>query len=279
MTILIFCIMDASAQQKLPDDIAQAFAKSDRYFAPGTAMSTDDPKFIGYILKNWRWIANEIEILPKLERDIPEKDVAFNVSVIRFSETCEKLSPLEYVDFLDQMLVLYEQKRISDNAFENALSPSLEKRDFLAVNYEHPRVAAILKKKIGLTPPEDEDARSGLEDMANGKFADNYMYDRGDDDPLPETLPGVKLKRPWGSLIQKYERLTGKKVPPAPDFPDEDQTRPERRAGTSGATHVHREDEALANDGSMSPAIWGAAGLACVAAAVTIIRRLRKKKQ
>jgi hypothetical protein len=276
MAMLILCIMAASAQQQLPDDIAQAFAKSDRYFAPGTAMSTDDPKFIEYILKNWRWIANEIEILPKLEHDIPEKDVAFNVSVIRFSETCQKLPPEEYLDFCDQMLALYESKRISDRTFELTFLPGLEKQDFFSVNYSHSRVAKILKKAISLTPRDNDDLKSCFEDMASGALADNYMTDRSDDAPLPETLPGVKLKRPWGSIIRKYERLTGKKVSSAPDFPDENQTRPPRRADVTTARDGVHQGKSQTNSGSMSPAGWAVAGFAClvtVAAIVTLIRR------
>jgi hypothetical protein len=191
----------------------------------------DDPKFVDYVLKNWKLIAEKIEILPEVEGDIPEKGVAFNASVMAFSETCQKLPPLEYVDFLDQMLLLYEKRRISKLAFEEVILPGLEKQDFLSVNYAHPRVESILKKAITLTSKEDDSLRSCLEDMASGALADNYKTNKSDDAPLPETLPGIKLKRPWDSLIRKYERITGKNVPPDPDFPDESGTRPERRPG------------------------------------------------
>jgi hypothetical protein len=87
-----------------------------------------------------------------------------------------------------------------------------KKDDFLSVNWEYPRVRVILKKVIKLIPTTDEDLRSCVEEIASGRLADNYMTDKGDDDPRPETLPGIKLVRPWDSLLKKYERMTGKKV-------------------------------------------------------------------
>lgn len=231
--ILFWSVALAWSGQKLPDEIERAFVKNNPYLSREDAMSMDDPRFVDYILKNWRWIAEEIEILPEVEGDIPDKGVAFNASVMAFAETCQKLPPLEYLDFLDQMLVHYEQGRISDTAFELMLLAQLEKHDFLSVNYEHPRVAAILKKANRLTPAKNKALKSCLEDMASGALADNYKTNREDDAPLPQTLPGIKLKRPWGSLIKRYERVTGKKVPPDPDFPEETSLRPERRPGQS----------------------------------------------
>lgn len=233
MTIFAFvlCVAHSRATQTLPAEIEKVFAKCNPYISREDAMAIDDPRFVEYISKNWRWIAEEIEVLPEVEGDIPQKQVAFNASVIAFAETCQKLPPLEYVDFLDQMLVNYEQRRISDTAFELMLMAQLEKHDFLSVNYEHPRVAAILKKASQLTPAKNKALKSCLEDMASGALADNYKTNMEDDAPLPQTLPGIKLKRPWGSLIKRYERVTGKKLPSDPDFPEETSSRPERRPG------------------------------------------------
>jgi hypothetical protein len=238
--IMLLFAAHAGADQNLPADIERAFVKNNPYISRGDAMSMDDPRFVEYVLKNWRPIAERIEILPEVEGDIPEKGVAFNVSVIAFSEACEKLPPMEYVDFLDRMLVLYEQRRISELAYEQVILPGLEKQDFLSVNYEHPRVEAILKKALSLLSPEEESLRSCLEKTASGALADNYKTDKSDDAPLPETLPGIKLKRPWDSLIKKYERITGKKLPPDPDFPENPGTRPHRRLGKGDAGEVSK---------------------------------------
>lgn len=236
--LLIFPLSRLGADQKLPAEIERAFVKNNPYLSRGDALAMDDPKFVEYVLKNWRTIAEKIEMLPEVEGNIPEEGVAFNASVMAFSEVCQKLPPMEYVDFLDQMLIHFDQGQISESAFESMLLAQLEKHSFLSVNFEHPRVAAILKKAIRLTPAKNESLKSCLEDMSSGKLADNYLTNRSDDDPKPQTLPGIKLKRPWGSLIRKYERVTGKKLPPDPDFPDEDRARPERRPGQRDSGRV-----------------------------------------
>lgn len=68
-----------------------------------------------------------------------------------------------------------------------------------------------------------------VDDQAGGKLADNYMVNSSDDDPLPQTLPGIKLQRPFASGIRKYEAMTGNRVPPDPNFPDHHTTRPSRK--------------------------------------------------
>jgi hypothetical protein len=241
------------------------------------ALSRADLK--SHMMTNWRKITADIDALPISKFDPKYNKERVLPSISLFIDDCEGLPPLEYLDFLDQMLVLYEQKRISDDAFEHAFLPSLEKQDFLSVNYSHPRMAAILQKAISLTPHYNDDLKSCFKDMVSGALADNYMTDRSDDAPLPETLPGVKLKRPWGSILRKYERLTGKKVPPDPGFPDEDQTRPPRRPQANAVGNGFNEGGAPTNDRSMSPAIWVAAGLACLAAVAAIGTVLQRKNR
>lgn len=130
-----FVSINTGEAQKLPPDIENAFIKNNPYLERGDAMSMNDPQLLEYVLGNWKTIAENIEILPEMEGDIHEKGVAFNASVIAFSDACQKLDPEEYVDFLDQMLLLYEQQRISRLAFEQVIAPGLEKQDFLSVNY------------------------------------------------------------------------------------------------------------------------------------------------
>jgi hypothetical protein len=182
-----------------------------------------------YLLNNWRDIAADVESLP-VTKFYPKYNVKQALgSFTIFFRACEELEPLEYLDFLDQMLIAYEKKQISDLAFQDLIFAETKKQDFLSVNYKYPRVATFLRKAVALIPEEDESLRSCLEDMANGTLADDYMVNRSDDGPKPQTLPGIKLKRPWDSLIRKYEKATGKKLPPDPDFPDEDVDRPNRR--------------------------------------------------
>jgi hypothetical protein len=133
-------------------------------------------------------------------------------------------------------VVLFEQKKIPLKALDIVFGRE-KKDDFLPVNWEHPRVRAILTKMRKLIPQTNESLQSYVEDVATGKLADNYMTNEGDDAPLPETLPGIKLVRPWDSLIKKYERMTGKKIeePHDPTF----NPRPEK------ANHTKPTSEAV----------------------------------
>jgi len=278
ISLLLFAAMTTLNAQELREDVAEVFSENSSYQESTAKLKITDDEFISYILNDWRRIAQNIEVLPPAKGSYATRVDAFNSSVMTFSETCQKLPPEEYLHFLDQILVLYEQKRISDRAFIHVFLPSFEKKDFLDVNYSHPRVAAILKKAIKLTPAEEANMRSALEATANGSLADNYMYDRSDDDPLPETLPGIKLKRPWGSFIRKYERLTGKKVPPDPDFPDEDQTRPARRPQANAGSDELIENGTSADDQSIINAIWVGFGCVFVVVLAAIIRLFRRNR-
>lgn len=228
--------MSIAQGYEIPPQVVNAVANDSwgTHFEP--AISRMELK--GYFTENWREIATNIEALPSSRFDPKYNKDRVLSTISTFYEDCGSLTPMEYLDFLDQMLILYEDERISHLAFKLLLLAENEKEDFLSVNYEHPRVAEILKKAIQLVPAEDESLRSCLEDMASGKLADNYKTNKEDDAPLPQTLPGIKLKRPWGSLIRKYERVTGKKLPPDPDFPDEDGVRPERRPEQKDSVEV-----------------------------------------
>lgn len=117
-----------------------------------------------------------------------------------------------------------------------------------------------------------------VEDQEKGDLADNYMANMSDDAPLPQTLPGIKLKRPFASLIKKYERLTGRKVPPDPDFPDEPQTRPSKRNPDAGGEREKTNAEA----GEESSTSWMpvVVAIAAMAAILGIGRSvLRKRRQ
>ncbi len=239
-------LRDATAYE-LPPEVINGVANDSwgSNFEP--ALSSRDLK--NYFAKNWRNVAANIELLPTHKIDPKHNKERLIPIYSTFYESCEILEPDEYVDFIDQMLLLYEQKRVSDLFFEGFLMADFEKQDFLSVNFEHPRVAAFLKKAISLVPPEDESLRSCLEDMANGTLADDYMVNRSDDGAKPQTLPGIKLKRPWDSLIRKYERATGKKLPPAPDFP-EDAERPSKRAGHKGESGFDDVESSATNHSS-----------------------------
>ena len=168
------------------------------------------------------------------------------------------------LDFLDQFLSLYEKKRISFHPIETALTGVNEKRDFLAVNWEHSRVQAICSKALELIPTSKVSYRELLESIATGELADNYLPDQGVDLPPPELLPGITLQRPFASLIAKYEQLTGKKFPHDPNY----NPRPTRRG------------EATADPGTgaiQAQAVWPwLAGLMAVLAIAFSVWKLRR---
>ncbi len=208
----IFLVTSLMVNGKLSPEISQVIAKQFSYAYDSNLMSSEDPIFVNYIHKDWREIADNIEWLPLAEGDrIPEKQ-AFNLSVMYFGQTCESLPPLEYLDFFEKMLSLAEEDRISFSAIEFLYYAQDEKDCFFSVNWEYPRVQKILNRFIKLIPPEEASLLNMVKVQSKGELAENYLNEKSDDARLPETLPGIKLKRPWDSLIKQYEKLTGKNV-------------------------------------------------------------------
>lgn len=215
----------------IPDDIEVGFEKGRTGESGGLFLEdVDRERFIGYVCENWREITDHIESLPRAKGSFGTKDGAFDCSVNTFATACEWLPPEEYVDFLNKLADLYEQERIGYLAVKFQLGGNAKKDSFLAVNWHHPSVNAFLQRMKTLVP--DQKDVDWIEGVLRGDHEDSYMVNKSDDAPLPETLPGVKLKRPFASIIPRFERLTGKKVPPDPRFPEDDSSRPPRRPGS-----------------------------------------------
>ena len=232
--------LDGVAELVFPPDIANAISTSGTGESGGLFVrGVERQTFIDYLCKNWREITKNIEILPDTKGNFYKKSDAFNASVNTFGAACESLPPEEYLEFLEQFVGLYEDKRIGYMPFDFQLSGSDKKECFLEVNWEHPRVQGIISRARRLIPPSEISTLSWLDEAAKGELADNYMTNKSDDAPLPETLPGIKLKRPWGSLIKKFELITGKKVPHDPKF----DPRPSRRGGGSGESAAARTED------------------------------------
>jgi hypothetical protein len=272
LLMYLLCSQMAHAELSLPPDITAGIrtsqvGESGGFFVRGV----DREVFFDYMRKHWREIADDIESLPKAERSSASDEVAWNVSVINFGAACEWLPPLEYVDFMDKFLELREQKRIGFLPFQLQMSASCKKQDFLDVNWEHPRVKAIFEKARKLTPSSETAFLASLDAAAKGELADNYKTNMAHDAPLPETLPGIKLKRPWASLIKKYEALTGKKLPPDPEW----DPRPTKRGGTQGDLAAI-QTESQRNTRIVWP--WLASGVALLAALSFIWKARRKRR-
>ena len=197
----------------------------------------DEKKFGGYICKNWRTILEEYDSLLALKTDSMH-----GIHYLTIPVACENLDPPEYLDFLDRVLEIHEQKKARGETIGYAdllFFGQGRKKSFLAVNWENPRVRGILLRAVRLLSDLDPDAANFLQRQANGELADNYMTGEPDNAPLPETLSGIKLKRPWDSLIKKFELITGQKVPHDPKF----DPRPSRRDGGSAQSGEARTSE------------------------------------
>jgi hypothetical protein len=212
-----------------PEEIETSFRKYGRRMPGRDDLYGEQKEFVDYITSNWPKIADNIESLPPVDGEDFLGNVRFNATVVHFGYACCRLGPIEYLDYFEQITALYEQKRISFTAFKNLYHGGYGKEDFWSVNWEHPGVQAIFERIRRFDPPPDASFMEMVEDQSAGKLADNYMVNRGDNDPLPQTLPGIKLQRPFASLIRKYEAMTGKKFPPDPEFPDHHITRPSKR--------------------------------------------------
>ncbi|RYD84670.1 MAG: hypothetical protein EOP84_04870 [Verrucomicrobiaceae bacterium] len=225
---LMASLQVAAADYELPGDICEGIAQSQIGENGGFELrGVDGERFESFVRTNWRQIIDHIDTLPPAEAP---KGYAFDslesaraASVANFAASCEILPPEEYLDCMESFLSLYENGRVSKSPLLRQLMGVEQKANFFEVNWEHPRVQAILQRVKEL---EAEPAVLGFaEAAAKGELADNYMTNRPDGDPGPQTLPGIRLKRPWGSLIEKYQALTGKKAPYDPGY----DPRPDKR--------------------------------------------------
>jgi hypothetical protein len=277
ISIASACLLANANAYELPIEVTNAITNDSWGIQLTPALSRNE--LTTYFLSNWSQLLNNIEHFPTRMYDPSYKKERIISTVSTFYEDCALLEPLVYVDFLDKVLSLRESGRITPGELQLILLPDNSKSDFLSVNYEHPRVANILEKAISLVPPDDDGLKRCLEDMANGSLADNYLTNKSMDAPLPQTLPGIKLKRPWGSLIKKYEKITGTKVPPDPDFPEEPQSRPERRPHQSGLSDDSEINTARQTISPTSKSMIGAMAALSVGGLIWMWARWRKRRE
>lgn len=269
LTALICFILSQQAypEHAFPSDITSGFANSELGESGGLFIrGPDRQRFIEYIRSNWKDIVDNIESLPAEKGQYDSKNAAFAGSVMVFGAACEDLPPTEYLEFLGKFVELREQNRISYSLFENQLRASSAKQDFLAVNWEHPEVELILARARTLIPNDDTVTLKWIDKVSRGDLADNYMTNRSKDAPLPETLPGIKLVRPWASLIEKYEILTGTKIPSDQEF----RPRPPKRATGQPKLATQSQEES----GSLSKWYWVTG---CLVALISIFGVLRSR--
>lgn len=278
ITMFFSLTVNIYAQSIIPSEVESGIKQSGIGESGGFFIhGVEKEKFYDFIKYHWREMADNIEVLPSADAgpgfSFNSEKVARSASAMNFAAACEILPPEEYVEFLDKWTSLAEEGRIPFAAFERMGVD--QKYCFLDVNWEHPKVKGILRRMIKLAPPNEESWLEMMTAIANGELADTYMENMSDDAPLPQTLPGIKLKKPWGSLIKRYERLTGKKADVPSRFDDMDIAgRVERRPlkdpqSTKGSSEVSRSSNWI------SFALVGGGFIAALFSAFKIIKKRR----
>jgi hypothetical protein len=161
----------------------------------------DKAEFTRYICEHWLSLLESYE--PNENNNDPNNKT-LTIDLICFA--AENLPPIQYVDFLDKLLDILEARDFGFDDPSTLFHGRNAKYSFLQVNWEHPRVQAILQRQIKLFA-NDPIAISALKSTASGKLADSYRTNVPDDAPYPETLPGIKLLPPDGVLLKKIRSM------------------------------------------------------------------------
>jgi hypothetical protein len=190
----------ATAALEIPRDFAEQF-KSAQVSEDGRLAVADGStdELVAYIKAHWRELLDGIESIPDPPNPISK------LSII--GAAAENLQPMEYLDFLDKYLDTCERSKLPGRYMVSQLAGSAKKSFFLAVNFEHPRVRNILHRALDLLPEdaETEASRELIRTILAGELADSYMTNVPEDTPPPETLPGIKLRKPWASILDKIK--------------------------------------------------------------------------
>jgi len=205
-------IPQAMSQEQMPPSIIAGFAQSRLGESGGLFVKgVDQEEFTSYITRNWKSIIKHLDSLPISNATFLDDSGPRNYAVFIFGAACEWLPPQEYVDFLEQWVTLSEKNEIPYQALHDAVVGVSKKNYFVAVNWEDPRIKAILRRVIAATPDEDKDAKVMYKECLSGRLADNYMVNKADDTPPPETLPGIKLKAPFENQLTRAKQLRSRK--------------------------------------------------------------------
>lgn len=159
----------------------------------------DEAAFGAYIRSNWKDLLTNLDSI-----DPPKKNKNLLIAIIGVA--AEDLPPEDYINFLDKYLDLAEADKIPKNQLSMQLGGRAKKNDFLSVNWKHPRVAAIFQRSLRLFPDPGEPNHEALVQAASGKLADNYRTGKSDENPDPETLPGIELRPPDESFLERLKK-------------------------------------------------------------------------
>lgn len=184
----------------LPPQVAEAFRNVSVGEEGYLASSNGGRELIlEYVKKDWKELLDGLEGVPS-----PSGTVGAAAMIVGLA--AEELPPLDYLDFLDHYLIIYSRGIVGDESLRMQLGGMDRKNHFISVNYEHPRVRALLLRAKELVPKDNAEFQEYLDEQLAGKLSD--MYSSGAEDARPpETLPGIKLRAPFESLMEKAKRL------------------------------------------------------------------------
>jgi hypothetical protein len=208
----------------LPENVAEIMSRAgtaeyDGYYPSG---ETGQP-MVDYVKANWS------ELLDNL-KEVPSAGKSKTSAAMLLGRIAEELPPEDYLEFMAKYLDAYEKGDIPTNIVALQIAGSVRKEYFFAVNFEDARAKSIISRAKSLAPEKETDFRAYMDELMSGKLADMYLANESDDAPRPETLPGIKLRAPFASLIEKAKRM-GK-------INDGAQHRPDKVASDSGTVGV-----------------------------------------
>lgn len=152
-----------------------------------------------YVRQNWRLLLANLEKVPTNAGNI-------DAAAMLIGRCAEDLPPIEYLDFFDAYLDAYSKHQIRDQTLVLQLCGLARKKDFLSVNWEDHRVQSILKRAEELAPRENSDLHALIKKIASGSLSDMYFANSPTHARPPETLPGIKLRPPFESLLGGAKR-------------------------------------------------------------------------
>lgn len=190
----------ASASPNLTPEAKEAFRKAsvgeDGYLYPS---GSGRELIIKTVKENWKDLLDHLD-------DVPSEGGTIRSAARVVGNAAEELPPLEYLDFLEHYLTAYSRGQIDDDILRWQLGGVDRKNYFITVNATHPRVRALLLRTKELVSKNNIAFQEYLDEEIAGKRSDMYMANKSDDDLAPETLPGIKLRSPFESLIAKVHR-------------------------------------------------------------------------
>lgn len=189
-----------------PDDVRPAFTEGGIDEAGNIRLgNANKENTISYVTTHWKELLDQVDNLPVKD---PNKKSSKRRSIRLLGSLCEFLPPEEYLDFLNRWVGLAENKKIDSELLLGQFMGYGKKRHFVTVNYEESRIQSLLNRsQRAVSKEEDPEFHEWIDSALVGDMADSYFMD---DEVVPETLPGIKLRDPIAKLMaEARERNRG----------------------------------------------------------------------